>query len=142
MTFILCTSWTASRAAMTRMSAHETVIGHSSSSRYLILSITSNPRKEFTFGPASFSLVMPSTLSRSTDASHPYSSFHQTNRQEQKKVTWAMKNEKLKRKMVTTITKQSWKCKRSREAAKRGSFKSATSTLCLTMSSAKGHFSL
>lgn len=40
------------------------------------------------------------------------------------------------------MTKQSWKCKRSSDAAKRGSLKTATSTLCLTMSSAKGHFSL
>ena len=41
-----------------------------------------------------------------------------------------------------TKTKQSWKCKRSSEAAIRGSLTTAISTLSLTISSTNGHISL
>lgn len=68
-----CTNTTASRAAMARTSAHETVYGHASSTKYLILSITSNPRSEFRLGPACFSLTMSPKVSRRRDASHPCS---------------------------------------------------------------------
>jgi len=82
---------------MARMSAHETVMGHSSSSKYFMLSINSNPRKEFTFGPASFSLVMPSTLSRSTDASQPLFQFN-IQQMDNKKRIIDRGDEKLKQK--------------------------------------------
>lgn len=62
-------------AASAIMSAQETVLGHASSSRALIWSITSNPLREFLFGTAFFSLTIYLLSSRRTDASQPWNSF-------------------------------------------------------------------
>ena len=66
------TCTTASRAAMARMSAHETWVGHAASSSALIASTTSNPRREFLLGAAFFSPVIVAVSSNNTEASHPY----------------------------------------------------------------------
>lgn len=68
----MLTATTESRAATARMSAHETVCGHTVSSSVLALSTTSNPRSDPAFGPAPFSPVKLPVSSRSTDASQPY----------------------------------------------------------------------
>lgn len=60
------------RAERASMSAHETVCGHAFSSLALISSITLNPRREFLFGPAFFSLIIAELSSNNTDASQPY----------------------------------------------------------------------
>ena len=66
-------TWTtASRAAMARMSAHETWLGQAASSSALMASTTSNPRREFLFGAAFFSPVIVAVSSNNTEASHPY----------------------------------------------------------------------
>uniref|UniRef100_A0A0E0C0B2 Uncharacterized protein n=1 Tax=Oryza meridionalis TaxID=40149 RepID=A0A0E0C0B2_9ORYZ len=61
-----------SRAARARMSAQETVPGQAASRAALISSTTSKPLREFRLGFDPFSLMMVVLLSRSTDASHPY----------------------------------------------------------------------
>jgi hypothetical protein len=61
-----------SRAARATMSAQETVPGQAASRAALIWSTTSNPLREFMLGLDPFSLTMLLLLSRSTDASHPY----------------------------------------------------------------------
>ena len=66
------TRTTESRAAMARMSAHETTPGHALSSRDLMASTTSNPRREFRLGRAFFSPVAVGVSSNKTEASHPY----------------------------------------------------------------------
>ena len=66
-------TWTtASRAAMARMSAHETWLGQAASSSALMASTTSNPRREFLLGAAFFSPVIVAVSSNNTEASHPY----------------------------------------------------------------------
>lgn len=64
-----------SLAARARMSAQDTVSGHSTSNADLISSITSNPLAEFRFGLDRFSLRKAPVLSRRRDASQPYKSF-------------------------------------------------------------------
>jgi hypothetical protein len=53
---------------MARMSAQETTPGHAFSRSALMASTTSKPRAEFRFGPASFSVLFPSSR---IDPSHP-----------------------------------------------------------------------
>lgn len=65
------TETTASLAAMAIISAQETIPGHAISNANFIRSITSKPLSEFLFGTAFFSLTIPSTSSKRTDASHP-----------------------------------------------------------------------
>lgn len=67
----IVTTTTESLAAMARMSAHETVSGHTDSRSDFIESITSNPRREFRLGGAVFSPTSPSVSSNNTEASHP-----------------------------------------------------------------------
>uniref|UniRef100_A0A0A9GDZ2 Uncharacterized protein n=1 Tax=Arundo donax TaxID=35708 RepID=A0A0A9GDZ2_ARUDO len=52
------------------MSAQETTPKQACSTRALMRSITSKPRR-LVFGPASFSALLPLVESISTDASHP-----------------------------------------------------------------------
>jgi len=66
------TKFTACWAAMVSISAHETVLGHAVSTAAFILSITGNPRAEFAFGAASFSVRKDVVLSNRIDASQPY----------------------------------------------------------------------
>lgn len=66
-----CTKTVESLAARARMSAQDTVCGHSLSKAHLISSITSNPLAEFMFGFDPFSLTMVSVLSNNIEASHP-----------------------------------------------------------------------
>jgi hypothetical protein len=61
---------TLSRAANARISAHDTMPGHSFSSCVLAACMTGNPLKEFAFGSPVCSLVGPA---KSTEASHPCS---------------------------------------------------------------------
>lgn len=68
----LHTKLTLSRAARARMSAHETVALQDASTWLLIVSMTSNPRAEFTFGPAFFSPVKVEVSSSKIEPSHPY----------------------------------------------------------------------
>lgn len=63
---------TESRAAMARMSAHETMPGQAFSTAVFISSITSNPLAEFLLGFAFFSPVKLAVSSSSNDPSHPY----------------------------------------------------------------------
>ena len=60
-----------SRAARARMSAQETVAGHSLSRAALMASTTSKPLTELRFGLESFSLTMLPLLSNRIDPSHP-----------------------------------------------------------------------
>ena len=61
----------ASLAAMVRISAQETIPGHSDSILFLILSIILKPFKEFMFGEAFFSPCSVIVSSSKTDPSHP-----------------------------------------------------------------------
>lgn len=61
-----------SLAARARMSAQETVPGHSLSSAALIWSTTSNPLTELRLGLESFSLTILGLLSSRIDASQPF----------------------------------------------------------------------
>jgi hypothetical protein len=61
----------ASLAASATMSAQETTPGQTASSTALAVSMTSKPPSD-PFGPASFSAVLPTVESISSDASHPY----------------------------------------------------------------------
>ena len=61
-----------SLAAMARISAQDTVSGHSFSNAVLISSTTSNPLAEFRFGLDFFSLVKVPVLSSKIDPSQPY----------------------------------------------------------------------
>lgn len=67
----LITRTVESCAAMARISAHETVLGHSFSKADLILSMTSKPLAEFLLGFDLFSLMIVPLLSSNTDASQP-----------------------------------------------------------------------
>lgn len=60
-------------AARARISAQETTPGQQFSTATLMLSTTSKPLKELTFGVASFSLFIfvVALLSNNIDASHP-----------------------------------------------------------------------
>ena len=60
-----------SLAARAKISAQETVSGHSCSNACLISSMTSKPRAEFRLGFDRFSLIMVPLLSSSMEASHP-----------------------------------------------------------------------
>lgn len=60
-----------SLAASARMSAQETVSGHSFSSAALISSTTLNPLAEFRFGFERFSLMIVPELSNNTEPSQP-----------------------------------------------------------------------
>ena len=62
---------TESLATKAKISAQETTPGHVFSSWLLILSITSNPAKDW-FGTASFSAELFAVESNSTEASQPY----------------------------------------------------------------------
>uniref|UniRef100_A0A0A9DJL8 Pco123006 n=1 Tax=Arundo donax TaxID=35708 RepID=A0A0A9DJL8_ARUDO len=62
---------TASRAAITTMSAQETTPGQRSSSASLASSMTSNERRELMLDSASFSPAIVGVASISTDPSHP-----------------------------------------------------------------------
>lgn len=68
---LLLTATTESRAATARISAQETTPGQALSSEVLMVSITSKPLKESTFGPAVFSPVKLEVSSNKTEASHP-----------------------------------------------------------------------
>jgi len=59
---------------MVSISAHETVLGHALSTAAFILSITGNPRAEFAFPNASFSVRNDVVLSNKMDASQPFQS--------------------------------------------------------------------
>ena len=69
---VIRTATTESRAATARMSAHDTVRGHSASSRALMVSMTPNPLSDPAFGPALFSPVKLPVSSSRTDASQPW----------------------------------------------------------------------
>jgi hypothetical protein len=71
------TATTESRAATARMSAHDTVRGHSASSRALMVSTTPNPLSDPAFGPAPFSPVKLPVSSSRTDASQPWRTYRQ-----------------------------------------------------------------
>lgn len=60
-----------SLAAMAKISAQETVSGHSFSKADLISSMTSKPLAEFLFGLDLFSLAIFPLLSNKSEASHP-----------------------------------------------------------------------
>lgn len=68
---ILSTRTTASLAAMVRISAQETVPGHSDSRLFFILSIIRKPSKEFMLVEAFFSPFSENVSSSKTDPSHP-----------------------------------------------------------------------
>jgi hypothetical protein len=57
------------------MSAHDTVRGHSASSRALMVSMTPNPLSEPALGPALFSPVKLPVSSSRTDASQPWRTY-------------------------------------------------------------------
>jgi len=57
---------------MVRISAQETLPGQALSRATFILSMTLNPRAEFAFGAASFSVRNDVELSSKIDASQPY----------------------------------------------------------------------
>lgn len=61
-----------SLAARAKISAQETVSGHSCSKAFFISSMSSKPRAEFRLGFDRFSLMMVPLLSNSIEASHPY----------------------------------------------------------------------
>lgn len=65
-----------SLAARAKISAQETVSGHSCSKACLISSMSSNPRAESRLGFDRFSLTMVPLLSNSIEASHPCSTNH------------------------------------------------------------------
>jgi hypothetical protein len=73
------TSAMLSLAAKASMSAHETTPEHAFSTRALMRSMTSNPRR-LVLGPAFFSAVLPVVESISTDASHPCAARHKHRR--------------------------------------------------------------
>ena len=60
------------------ISAQETVLGQALSMAAFILSMTSNPRTEFLFGAASFSVRNDVELSSKIDASQPYKTIYVT----------------------------------------------------------------
>ena len=62
---------TESRAAMARISAHETTEGQADSTLDFMASITSKPLRELLLGPAVCSPLNEDVSSRSTDASQP-----------------------------------------------------------------------
>lgn len=69
--FLISTRITASLAAIVRISAQETIPGHSDSRLFLILSIILKPFKECMLGEAFFSPVSVIVSSSRTDPSHP-----------------------------------------------------------------------
>ena len=71
------TATTELRAATARMSAHDTVRGHSASSKALMVSMTPNPLSDPAFGPAPFSPVKLPVSSSRTDASQPWRTYRQ-----------------------------------------------------------------
>ncbi|CAA7389295.1 unnamed protein product [Spirodela intermedia] len=87
---------------MAKMSAQETTPGHTFSTRVLMLSITSNPLTEFTLGLAFFSPVKLEVSSRRSDPSQP-----------------CRLNEMEDEEQLITLTKQSWKNRRTTDAPKR-----------------------
>ena len=68
---------TASLAAVVRISAQETIPGHSDSSLFFILSIILKPFIEFMLGEAFFSPCSVIVSSSNIDPSHPCSSTYQ-----------------------------------------------------------------
>jgi hypothetical protein len=62
---------TASLAAIVRISAQETIPGHSDSTKFLILSITPKPLKEWILVAAFFSPLSVYVSSSKIDPSHP-----------------------------------------------------------------------
>ncbi|CAA6673049.1 unnamed protein product [Spirodela intermedia] len=112
------------------MSAQETVLGHSLSSAALISSTTSNPLMELRLGLESFSLTMLGLLSSRTDASQPF--IKKTRHQ------MRLPNMERERERAGTLTKQSWKCSLTRDAAMRASRATAWATTDLTISLALG----
>lgn len=69
----MATRITASLAAMVRISAHETIPGHSDSTMFLMPSMRSKPIKECILGGAFFSPLRVAVSSSKTDPSHPCS---------------------------------------------------------------------
>ncbi|CAA6673052.1 unnamed protein product [Spirodela intermedia] len=138
-----------SLAARARMSAQETVLGHSLSSAALISSTTSNPLMELRLGLESFSLTMLGLLSSRTDASQPFikKTRHQMrlpnmgSLQSSIIISWLagywLARER-ERERAGTLTKQSWKCSLTRDAAMRASRATAWATTDLTISLALG----
>lgn len=70
------TATTESLAVTARISAQDTTPGQTLSTLDLIVSITSNPRREFALGPAVFSPVKLAVSSRRTEPSHPCFDIH------------------------------------------------------------------
>lgn len=119
-----------SLAKRAKRSAQETVSGHSFSKADLISSMTSNPRAESRFASDRFSLSMVPLLSKSTEASHPYTNQSLYIKTEHFSLFMSniiyLKN-RLAR-FCQTLTKQSWKWSLRIEAAMRGSLEYALAT--------------
>ena len=125
------TATTESRAATATMSAHDTTCGHILSSRALMLSITSNPRRELLFGTAVFSPVKVGVSSSSTEPSQACEDCHAYE---------SRKCENICADLGThTLTKQSWKWRRSNDAPMRFSLATADLTAVWLVYSAFGH---
>ncbi|CAA6656940.1 unnamed protein product [Spirodela intermedia] len=125
-----------SRAAIVRMSAHDTTPGHTFSTRDLIRSMTENPRTELLLGLAVFSPIKFPVSSRSIDPSQPWkNSLTSEGRvsKSQDNPHQSMEEEYL-HKAITLLwrglafTKQSWKWRRSSEAPMRCSLATAALT--------------
>ena len=152
---IYITRTTESRAAIARISAQDTVCGHSFSSALLISSITSYPLTELLFGNAPFSLTMLPLSSSSIDASHPCHTkytfyceeiFLRTICITIKKTLSPVNSYKYYQwyqsplqKNTMAWTKQSWKWSLSKDAAIRASFITAFCTTDPIICSALGH---
>ena len=152
---IYITRTTESRAAIVRISAQDTVLGHAFSSSLFISSITSNPLAEFLFGPDPFSLTMLPLSSSSIDWSHPCHTkytfyceeiFLRTICITIKKTLSPVNSTKYYQwdqsplqKNTITWTKQSWKWSLSKDAAIRASFITAFCTTDPIICSALGH---
>ncbi|CAA7392915.1 unnamed protein product [Spirodela intermedia] len=104
-----------SRAAIARMSAHDTTPGHTFSTRDLIRSMTENPRTELLLGLAVFSPIKFPVSSRSIDPSQPW------------KNSLTSEGRTLLGRGLA-FTKQSWKWRRSSEAPMRCSLATAALT--------------
>ncbi|CAA6654652.1 unnamed protein product [Spirodela intermedia] len=104
---------------MAKMSAQETTPGHTFSTRVLMLSITSNPLTEFTLGLAFFSPVKLEVSSRRSDPSQP--------------CRFKREVEAMRVGQLITLTKQSWKNRRTTDAPKRLSPASADRTTGFTV---------
>lgn len=109
------TKETASLAAKVRMSVQETVEGHAFSNSLLMLSITSNPLTEFRFGNEFFSPLELSVSSNSTDPSQPCMFISCCVGQSLTNQSSTDPSQPHCTRL--TLTMQSWKCRRTSEAA-------------------------